>query len=137
VRRNGTDDDDVDFFNNIIRDAAVFVDVYTPKLSASASDRNLYRHSGGNQRRLRINGTDRTLAEWQALTGVPTSDVLARDPSSMAADPRFVAAAGTTDDYYTERTSPARDAALPNTGARFSGSGPDIGFRGTYADPGS
>jgi hypothetical protein len=44
----------------------------------------------------------------------------------------FVPGAGTTDDYYTQPTSPARDAALNNTGSQTTGAGPDIGFRETY-----
>ncbi len=54
------------------------------------------------------------------------------DPHSRVADPLFIAGAGTTDDYYTQSASPARDTALPGAGGQTAGAGPDNGFRETY-----
>jgi hypothetical protein len=130
-------DDNIDFFNNIVQDAAPFVEFDTTKLRGFASDRNIYWSSTSNQKRFRIkyrndvSAKDLTLAEWQNLADVPADHVLLRDPSSVNRDPLFIPDAG-RGDYYTRPNSPARDTALPNTGAKFSGCGPDIGFRETY-----
>ena len=121
----------VDFFNNIVRDARSFLEIATGEIVGFASDHNLFWSSDGNQNRFAI-GPAQNLSSWQAKQD--GTSVLLADRNSRVSDPLFVPGAGTTDDYYTQSGSPARDRALDNTGAIYSGAGPDLGFRETY-DP--
>ena len=124
----------VDFFNNIVRDASSFLDIATREISGFGSDHNLFYWSrDANQSRFRIDGVAHNLNSWQAKQN--GTSVLLADRNSRVADPLFVPGAGTTDDYYTQAASPARDRALDNTGAARFGAGPDLGFRETYGAP--
>jgi hypothetical protein len=120
----------VDFFNNVVRNARFFLEVATSEVEGFASDHNLFWSTDGNQSRFAIGG-DQSLSAWQGKQN--GTNVLLADRNSRVADPLFVPGAGTTDDYYTQAASPARDRALDNTGAARSGAGPDLGFRETYA----
>jgi hypothetical protein len=122
----------VDFFNNIVRNARYFLEIATGEIDGFASDHNLFWSSDGNQSRFAI-GAPQSLSSWQAKQN--GTSVLLADRNSRVADPLFVPGAGTTDDYYTQTASPARDRALDNTGAARSGAGPDLGFRETYDAP--
>ncbi len=124
----------VDFFNNIVRDASSFLDIATGEIDGFGSDHNLFYWSrDGNQSRFRIDGVAQSLDSWQHRQN--GTSVLLADGNSRIADPLFVPGAGTTDDYYTQAASPARDRALDNTGAARFGAGPDLGFRETYDSP--
>jgi parallel beta helix pectate lyase-like protein/calcineurin-like phosphoesterase family protein len=131
--QTGSRDRTVDFWNNIVRDATTFLHIDRSKIEGFASDYNLFWHSGGNQTRFRVDGADLTFGQWQSKAD--GASVLVADSNSRVEDPRFVAGAGSTEDYYTETSSIARDRALDNTNARFYGAGPDIGFRETYDGP--
>jgi hypothetical protein len=121
---------DFDVWNNIIRDAGRFLHLSTATVSSFTSDYNIFYGTSGATNRFLLNGgTPRSLAGWQS-GGNGGSLVL--DPHSRVVDPLFVAGAGTTDDYYTQAGSPARDTGLANTGSLVAGAGPDIGFRETY-----
>jgi hypothetical protein len=122
----------VDFFNNIVRNARYFLEVATGEIDGFASDHNLFWSSDGNQSRFAI-GAPQSLSSWQAKQN--GTSVLLADRNSRVADPLFVPGAGTTDDYYTQPASPARDRAVDNTGAARFGAGPDLGFRETYDAP--
>jgi len=122
----------VDFFNNIVRNASSFLEVATGEVDGFASDHNLFWSSDGNQSRFAI-GAPQSLGSWQAKQN--GTSVLLADRNSRVADPLFVSGAGTTDDYYTQTASPARDRALDNTSAARFGAGPDLGFRETYDSP--
>jgi len=122
----------VDFFNNIVRNARSFMEIATGEIDGFASDHNLYWSSDGNQSRFDIGGPQ-DLGSWQAKQN--GTNVLVADANSRVADPLFIPGAGTTDDYYTQVASPARDRALDNTGAAHAGVGPDVGFRETYDAP--
>ncbi|MCA1706744.1 MAG: right-handed parallel beta-helix repeat-containing protein, partial [Actinobacteria bacterium] len=127
----------VDFFNNIVHDASSFLDLATGEISGFGSDHNLFYWSRDeNQSRFRIDGVAQSLDSWQRRQN--GTSVLLADGNSRVADPLFVPGAGTTDDYYTQAASLARDRALDNTGAARFGTGPDLGFRETYdsSDPG-
>jgi hypothetical protein len=119
----------VDFFNNIVRDARAFLEIATGEITGFASDHNLFWSSDGHQSRFAV-GPAHSLSSWQAKQD--GTSVLLADRNSSVTDPLFIPGAGTTDDYYTEAASPARDRALDNTGAIHSGAGPDLGFRETY-----
>jgi len=121
---------DFDFWNNAVRNAGTFIRLSTGSVTQFASDNNLFYRSDGSNSRFILNGTAKTLAGWQQSAN-GASLVLA-DGRSRVVDPLFIPGAGSTDDYYTQTGSPARDTALPNTGARVAGAGPDIGFRETY-----
>jgi hypothetical protein len=121
----------VDFFNNIVRDARSFMEIAIGEIDGFASDHNLFWSSNGNQSRFDIGGLQ-SLSAWQAKQN--GTSVLRADPNSRVADPLFVPGAGTSGDYYTQAASPARDRAL-DTGAVHAGAGPDLGFRETYDDP--
>jgi hypothetical protein len=115
--RDGSDQPaigDFDFFDNIVRDAGQFTNLYTFKVSSFAGDHNLFYDRQGNQNRFVLNGSARSLAQWQSA---------GYDADSRVLDPRLIPEAGISDDYYTEDTSPARGAASDGT---------DIGFRQTW-----
>jgi hypothetical protein len=109
-------------WNNIVRDAGVWMSLYRPRGGTSryAGARNVFWNSDGSVDHLRLDFSSTTLAGWRSATG--------QDLDSMTADPWFVADP-VNNDYFLQPGSPARDDALPNTGATFCGSGPDIGFR--------
>jgi hypothetical protein len=129
----GSKDRDVDFYDNVVKDAGQFLDLARSKIDAFASDRNVFWSSDGNQRRFRIDGAQLVLSEWQGKAD--GTSVLVADPTSKVTDPAFIPGAGTTDDYLTQPSSPARDQAIDTTNAAVFGAGPDIGFRETYDDP--
>ena len=114
----------VDFFNNIVRDARSFLEIATGEVEGFASDHNLFWSSDGNQNRFAI-GPAQNLSSWQAKQD--GTSVLLADRNSRVSDPLFVPGAGTTDDYYTQSGSPARDRALDNTGAIYSVPAPTSG----------
>ena len=106
---------DFDVFDNIVRDAGRFLTLNTSTVSSFSSDHNLFYGTTGSQDRFQLNGgAPQSLGGWQSA---------GFDPHSRVLDPRFIPGAGTTDDYYTEDTSPARGAASDGT---------DIGFRQTW-----
>lgn len=119
----------VDFFNNVVRDARHFLELATGEIEGFASDHNLFWSSDGNQARFAV-GAPQDIGAWRGKQD--GSIVVLADPNSQVADPGFVPGAGTTDDYFTLPASPARDRALDNTGALHAGAGPDLGFRETY-----
>jgi hypothetical protein len=112
--------DNFDVWNNLISNAAVWIDLHRPKVTNFESARNLFWHPDGSTSHLRLDLAATNLNGWRSATG--------QDSDSIHADPRFVANP-TTNDYYTQPGSPARDVALNNTGTRSCGAGPDIGFR--------
>jgi hypothetical protein len=124
----------VEQWNNIVRDAAWFLDIRVGKLSGFASDHNVFWDAppAANQQRFLIDGQPLAITQWQQKVG--GTAVLAADAHSQVDDPHFVPGAPTFTDYYTlpEPGSPVRDRALPNVSSHFSGAGPDIGFRETY-----
>jgi hypothetical protein len=112
--------DNIDLWNNLISNAAVWIDLHRPKVTNVESRRNLFWHPDGSTGHLRLDLAPIVLSGWRSATG--------QDSDSVHANPLFVANP-TTNDYYTQSGSPARDVALNNTGARVCGAGPDIGFR--------
>jgi hypothetical protein len=121
---------DVDFWNNVVRDARSFVHLSTGGVSGFASDHNLFFRRDGSTTRFILNGAARSLAQWHSAAS--GSSILLADPHSRVVDPLFVPGAGTSEDYYTQPGSPARDVALDNTGSHRGAAGPDIGFRESY-----
>ncbi len=115
---------DVDVWNNIVvaRGSGAWLDVDLVKLSGFQSDANLFWHPGGATSRFRLAPPPSPvdLPAWRTRTG-------GQDQNSHRGDPLFVPDPR-MNDYYTRTGSPARDAALNNTGASFCGAGPDIGF---------
>jgi hypothetical protein len=86
--------------------------------------------SGTRAGRLRVISTSRsrtapkTLGQWQATDRDIKRTAL---PRSAWASPKFVPDP-TSNDYFTQPGSPARDAALNNTGSTYCKVRPDIGF---------
>jgi hypothetical protein len=124
----------VEQWNNIVRDAAWFLDVRVGKLSGFVSDHNVFWDAppAADQQRFRVDNQPLDITQWrQKATG---SAILAADAHSRVDDPRFAPGAPAYTDYYTlaDPNSPVRDRALPNVSSHFSGAGPDIGFRETY-----
>jgi Right handed beta helix region len=124
----------VEQWNNIVRDAAWFLDIRVGKLSGFASDHNVFWDAppNPNQQRFLVDGQPLDISAWrQKATG---SAILAADGNGRVDDPRFVPGAPAFTDYYTlaDPNSPVRDRALRNVSSYFAGAGPDIGFRETY-----
>ena len=111
--------DNFDVWNNIVSNAGTWIDL-SSNVSNFESNHNLFWHADGSSGHLKLNGSTTTLSAWRSSTG--------QDTASIHSDPLFVADP-TSNDYYTQSTSRARDAALDNTRSRFCGAGPDIGFR--------
>jgi hypothetical protein len=121
---------DFDFWNNVVRDAGSFVHLSTGGVSQFASDYNVFYRTDGSNNRFILNGATKSLTEWQQNAN--GTALILGDPHSRVSDPMFIPGAGTTDDYYTQPASPARDTALANTDSQTTGAGPDIGFRESY-----
>jgi hypothetical protein len=91
------------------------------------SDYNLFWHEGGTpagDKHFAIKNSPKTLGQWQATDRDIKRTAL---PRSAWASPKFVPDP-TSNDYFTQPGSPARDAALNNTGSTYCKVRPDIGF---------
>ncbi|UXI70273.1 discoidin domain-containing protein [Tahibacter amnicola] len=128
----GTPNRNIDFWNNIVRDASPWISVPTSAsvLQGFVSDKNLYWNRSGQQAGIRVNGAAKTLAQWRTYSN--SAHTLVADPAGLVQDPLFVDAPA-EHDYQLQANSPARNIALNNTGATFSDAGPDIGFRERHA----
>lgn len=104
--------------NNIVMDARITIDRRTSTTPGLISDWNLLWNTPPRSVQLRVDGTTRTLAQWQS-SGLDLHS-LDRDPLFVS-DPRY-------NDFFTQSGSPARDAAHPVDDTAFCGAGPDVGF---------
>jgi hypothetical protein len=129
ANQTGHPDTNIDFWNNIIRNAHPFVYIWgdATHVQGYAGDYNLYWNEDRKLDQFKFNGTLLSLQRWQQQGGSPAMFVA--DAHSRVSDPMFIPGAGTTDDYFTVCLSPARDRVGHDTQSRFEGRGPDIGFR--------
>lgn len=124
---------DVDIWNNIFvlsksvgAEPRYWINIVAEGANVD-SDYNLLWHQNGPaaaDNHFAIENTRLTLAQWRATDRDIVRSTL---PRSAWDDPRFVADP-TSNDYFTQPGSPARDAALHNTGSTYCQTRPDIGF---------
>lgn len=119
---SATYENDVDVWNNIVRDTPTWLQLRTAHVRSFESDYNLFWNSNGNQTGIQVDGTARTLPQWQAGSW---TNVILDDPNSTVGDPLFPAGVPSTADYCTAVGSPARDSgssidgySMPVCGAR-------------------
>ncbi|UXI66292.1 DUF1565 domain-containing protein [Tahibacter amnicola] len=127
----GVPNRNIDFWNNIVRNAEAFLSTptSTSQIEAFVSDRNLFWNGSSTTAGIRVGGSMKTLAQWRGYGG--SGAIAMADPTGNVTDPQFVADPVNAD-YHLLETSPGRDAAIANTGSAYADGGPDIGFLENY-----
>jgi hypothetical protein len=134
ARAGSQPSDDIDVWNNVLglrqapQATPYWIDLGSG-VTGFDSDYNLFWHQDDSNPAgayFRLRGTPMSLTTWRQQT--PWDRDRPPPAGSTWGDPQWVLNPY-ANDFYTQPTSPARDAAKPNTGATFCGSAPDIGFR--------